>query len=212
MLPVLLRRDLHRSPGFALAGRRALDAAGLDAAEIGMLELYSCFPVAVRIQALELGISEERPLTCTGGMAFAGGPLNNFVLQAAVRMARLLRERSGHGLLTAVSGIMTKQGVSVWSSAPAPDGFSWHDVSEAAAAETAAVEVSTQPSAIGRIAGHTVCFDREGRPERAVAYVDLDDGGRTLAGTDAVDVLRRAQEVELNGARVRVADGELRLD
>ena len=72
----------QRVPGFAHAGRRALAHAGLAAAELGPLELYSCFPVAVRAQARELGIDEARPLTVTGGMTFAGGPLNNFVLQA----------------------------------------------------------------------------------------------------------------------------------
>jgi acetyl-CoA C-acetyltransferase len=209
MLPLLLRAELHRSPGFALAGRRALEAAGLGCEEVDLLELYSCFPVAVRVQALELGISPERPLTVTGGMAFAGGPLNNFVLQAVVRMARLLRERPGHGLATAVSGLMTKQGVSVWSSAPAPGGFRYDDVSDEAAAATAQVEAASDGCGAGRVAGYTVWFDREGRAERAVAYVDLDDGRRTLAGSDVPDLLERVQRTELCGARVRVADGEL---
>jgi hypothetical protein len=54
-----------------------------------------CFPSAVRVQVRELGIDLRRPPTLTGGMAFAGGPLNNFVFQALVTMARVLRADPG---------------------------------------------------------------------------------------------------------------------
>ena len=69
----------------------ALEHAGVDIDAIEHLELYSCFPAAVRVQARELGIDAARRLTLSGGMAFAGGPLNNFVLQALVRMVGALR-------------------------------------------------------------------------------------------------------------------------
>ncbi len=95
MLPLAARPALERVPGFAHAGRRAFAHAGLAAAELDRLELYSCFPVAVRVQARELGIDEARPLTVTGGMTFAGGPLNNFVLQALAKMARGAARRAG---------------------------------------------------------------------------------------------------------------------
>ena len=72
---------------------------------------------AVRMQCRELGIDHRRTLTVTGGMAFAGGPLNNFVLQAMVRTAEVLRSQPGAtALVTAVSGMVTKQGVSLWAS------------------------------------------------------------------------------------------------
>jgi acetyl-CoA C-acetyltransferase len=91
MLPLVHRAELHRCAAFGIAGRRACELASLLVAEIAHLELYSCFPVAVRVQQRELGIPRDRPVTVTGGMAFAGGPLNNFVLQAAVRLAQCLR-------------------------------------------------------------------------------------------------------------------------
>ena len=205
MLPLVERRELHRAPGFGLAGRAALAAAGLEVGELTRLELYSCFPVAVRIQALELGIDESRPLSVTGGMTFAGGPLNNFVLQAAVRMAQVLRADPGHGLVTAVSGLMTKQGVSIWSNAPAADGFRADDVSGAAAEETPQVEVAPEGEGRARVAGHCICFDRQGRAERVVAYLDLADGRRTLAASDDADWMASMQRTELNGTTVRVA-------
>ena len=57
------------------------------------VDLYSCFPVAVEVQAQELGISPHRALTLTGGMTFGGGPFNNYALQGAAAMVRELRSR-----------------------------------------------------------------------------------------------------------------------
>ena len=54
-----------------------------------------------------------------GGMPFAGGPFNNFVFQATVAMVECLRERPGsEGLVTAVSGLLTKPGLTVWGTDP----------------------------------------------------------------------------------------------
>jgi acetyl-CoA C-acetyltransferase len=204
MVPLVLRRELHRSPGFAKAGARALASAGLSLDDLTHIELYSCFPVAVRIQALELGLSEDRPLTVTGGMAFAGGPLNNFVLQAAVRMAKLLREQGGHGLLDAVSGLMTKQGVSVLSTTPVPGGFRYEDVSAEVARATPVVPVAARAEGPARVAGYTVLHGRDGGPERVAAYCDLADGSRTIAVSRDAEWLEELGTAELCGERVRV--------
>jgi len=70
----------------------------------------------------ELGIPPERPPSLAGGMAFAGGPLNHFVLQGLVKMVEPLRNDAGSlGLVRAVSGILTMQGVSLWSTQPPSD-------------------------------------------------------------------------------------------
>ena len=146
MLPYTERRELHRCAGFARAGERAFERAGRDLASVTHRELYSCFPSAVRVQLRELAIQDERPFSVTGGMAFAGGPVNNFVLQALVRMVHLLRETpGGTGLLTAVSGMLAKQGVSLWSSQPGSAPFGHDDVSEAAARGTPAAPFDDAP-------------------------------------------------------------------
>ena len=69
--------------------------AELAIADVDLVELYTCFPVAVETYAAELGLSSTRDLTVTGSMAFAGGPYNNYVLQATCRMGQLLREGKG---------------------------------------------------------------------------------------------------------------------
>ena len=114
------RRHLHCSPGARLAGQKALQIGAVTVDELAYLDMYSCFPAAVQIYAEELGISLDRQLTVTGGMTFGGGPLNNYVLQSTCRMAELLRDNSSRksrahggaekGLVTSVSGMLTKQG------------------------------------------------------------------------------------------------------
>ncbi|MBW2697813.1 MAG: acetyl-CoA acetyltransferase, partial [Deltaproteobacteria bacterium] len=124
MVPFSARPELHRSPGAAVAGRRALALAGTDADDVEHLDIYSCFPAPVQVFVRELDLPTDRSLTVTGGMAFAGGPLNNYVLQATVRMAEVLRADPGSkGLVTSISGYHNKQGFGVWSTRPPPLGF-----------------------------------------------------------------------------------------
>jgi acetyl-CoA C-acetyltransferase len=51
------RTNLHSSPGMALAGRRALEMAGITIDDIDWLDLYSCFPCAVEMACDALGIA-----------------------------------------------------------------------------------------------------------------------------------------------------------
>ena len=87
------RMELYEEPPQRLAGLRALELAGVEPAALDFVDLYSCFPSAVQLGATALGLDLERPLTVTGGLTFAGGPLNSYVIHAiATTMARL-RER-----------------------------------------------------------------------------------------------------------------------
>src|SRR5690606_27749788 len=99
MVAVSARAGLAECPGARITGRAALKAAGLATADIDLIELYSCFPLAVQTYAEGLGLSLERDLTVTGGMPFAGGPYNNYFLQATCRAAELLREGRGRNAL-----------------------------------------------------------------------------------------------------------------
>ncbi|NRA06763.1 MAG: acetyl-CoA acetyltransferase [Myxococcales bacterium] len=204
MLPLVARERPGDSPASRIAGRRALALAGLELEEIRHFELYSCFPSAVRIQAREFGLSLAPPRTLTGGMAFAGGPLNNFVLQAAVRMVETLRADPGsHGFLTAVSGVLTKVGVSLWSTRPGE--YRYEDVSEAVARETRTREVVASGQGEGRVVACTVEYDRTG-PSRGVALCDLPEGRRTIVETRDDALMEALTREEFCGRPVRVHD------
>ncbi|MGH0034098.1 MAG: acetyl-CoA acetyltransferase [Myxococcota bacterium] len=180
MRPLTERADLDRSPGFRLAGEKLVARTGVDLASVPHRELYSCFPSAVRVQQRELALRPDEPVTLTGGMGFAGGPLNNFVLQAAVALVRTLRAHPGEpGLLTAVSGMLTKQGAGLWSTEPGP-GFHFDEVGEAAAAADPGREVALEGAGDATIASYTVLGGRGGA-ESAILVCDREDGRRQLA-------------------------------
>jgi len=208
IVPVSRRAVLHRSPGFAAAGAEALGSAGVGVDDLAHLDLYSCFPIAVRVQAAELGIGPDRTLTVTGGMTFGGGPLNNYVLQSTARMAQVLREDPGSlGLVTAVSGLLTKQGVSVWSSRPPAAPCRVADVSERAAAATPAVDVVTGREGPATVATYTVRYGEDGAPTRAVALVDLADGPRAIAVSGDPGLASAMTAEEFCGRTVDLDDG-----
>jgi acetyl-CoA C-acetyltransferase len=210
MLPLVHRSELHRCAAFRIAGRRAAELASLRLAQLAHLELYSCFPVAVRVQQRELGIPRQQPVTVTGGMAFAGGPLNNFVLQAAVRLAQRLRESPGaSGMLNAVSGMLTKQGVSLWSSRPGP-AFEALDVSAEAERATARVEVAEGFRGRARVAGYTVLYEGD-RPTQTVLLCDTGDSRRAVAVSEDPALARTAVTRELCGCELEIAADGVKL-
>jgi acetyl-CoA C-acetyltransferase len=203
MVALSERRELHRSPGFRHAGQRCLEHAGLGIGDVAHRELYSCFPVAVRLQLRELGITDDRPVTVTGGMAFAGGPLNNFVLQAAVRMTQVLREDAGStGMVNAVSGIMTKQGVTLWSTAPPERPFAFADVSEQTARDVAQVRVHATAEGDATVASYTVQYLGD-TPHRTFLLCDLPNGDRALIASEDPTLAQRATHQDLCGETLR---------
>jgi acetyl-CoA C-acetyltransferase len=211
MVPLPRRDELHRWPAF----ERVADALGLTepgATPPEVVELYSCFPAAVQVQAAALGLPLDRPLTVSGGMTFGGGPLNNSVLQAMVPFARQLRDRpDATGLVTSVSGMLTKPGGSTWSATPPPAPFRATDVSAAAEAATAVRPLLPDSTGSCVIAGGTVLFGDVG-PLRAIAVVTV-DGGRTIARSTDAAVAASMAETDWIGRAVTVtAPGEFTAD
>ncbi|MEH6551804.1 MAG: hypothetical protein V7744_17650 [Pseudomonadales bacterium] len=189
MLPPAQRPELSRVPGARIAGRRALDHAGIAASDIDLLEMYSCFPVAVETYQREIGLPSDRDLTVTGGMPFAGGPLNNYVLQSTCRMIELLRQGKGRsGLVTSVSGMLTKQGFGVWSMEPAVNDFAYIDVTDEVAECTPAMELVDGYEGDVCLVAHTVMY-HGGQPWRAVAIADTPEHKRVVIYSELADVM-----------------------
>ena len=115
------RASLTASPAIRAAGRAALEAADAGIDDVGFFDLYSCFPAAVQIGRDALGITpaDDRSLTVTGGLGFAGGPVNNYPTHGLAAMLDRLRGRPGAiGLTTALGWYVTKHSIGVWSAAP----------------------------------------------------------------------------------------------
>ena len=208
MAAVSTRAQLHRCVGAELAGQAGLEAVGWTPADIDLVDLYSCFPVAVETYAAALGLAPDQPLTVTGGMAFAGGPYNNYQLHATCRVAELLR--AGHGrnaVVSCVSGVLTKQGFGMYSRDPGP-AFSRLDLTDVVAAATCTLPVQDAHDGPAVVAGYTVVQSRS-EPARGIVLVDTPAGARALATTDDAVLIARLQAEECVGARVRLRGHEL---
>ena len=213
MVPLSRRAELGRSPAIAEVARALTELGGVAPADVSYVDLYSCFPIAVRNQARELGVRLDPAPTLTGGMTFAGGPLNNYVLQAMAKVVQTLRARTRHRWRWSprISGMITKQGGGLWSGRPPAAEFRAADVTEAAASATRTVEVDPDTAGDeGTIAGYTVAYPRTQSPT-VVALVDLADGdGRWPPTTDA-DVVTDLMTTEGVGRPVAVEGAALRL-
>ncbi len=209
MIAVSARQDLARCPGARITGQAALAAGELTIEAIDLIELYSCFPIAVETYAAALGLAPDVAHTITGGMPFAGGPFNNYVLQATCRAAELLRAGTARtALISSVSGLLTKQGFGLWSANPAPHGFVNADLTSAVAREVGALEVVEDFSGEGQVVGYTVLHGRQQAP-RGVVLLAIAHGRRAFATTEEPALLASMQEDEWVGRRVLIDNNRL---
>ena len=206
------RADLCSSPAIRLAGRAVLDLAGADVDDLAHVDLYSCFPSAVQIAAAELGLGVDRPLTVTGGMSFAGGPWNNYVMHAIATMVGRLRAEPGAlGLCTANGGFVTKHAFGVYSTTPPPAGFRW---------TSPQAEIDALPrrhpadgyAGPATVESGTVMYERDGSPTLALAACLTAEGARVWASATDPDVMAAMVLDDVVGRAGTVdADGVLTL-
>ncbi|MGD9796824.1 MAG: hypothetical protein AB7V15_01785, partial [Acidimicrobiia bacterium] len=204
------RHDLASSPAIARAGRAALDLAGIGIDDVAHVDLYSCFPSAVEVAAEALGLSLDRDLTVTGGLTFAGGPWNAYVVHSLATMATVLREDpDAYGLVSANGGFLTKHAVGVWSARPPEHGTRWASVQDALDASAPRRLAVPHHEGTATVETYTVLHDRAGDPERAWVFALTAEGHRTLAVSDRGDLMATLEAEDVLGQRVDVADGVL---
>jgi acetyl-CoA C-acetyltransferase len=206
------RNDLHTSPAVGVVGRATLAEAGLSIDDVDHIDLYSCFPVAVEVGADELGLDLGRQLTLTGGLSFAGGPWNNYVMHSIAAMVDALRDDPGsHGLVWGNGGYLTKHSFGVYGTEPPEDGFR-HAHPQMEIDDLPSREVAPGYDGEATIESWVVMHDRDGRPEKAFAALLTPDGRRAWATTDDPDALRTMVDEEMIGREVHRADvGDLTL-
>ncbi|MET0727474.1 MAG: acetyl-CoA acetyltransferase [Acidimicrobiales bacterium] len=193
------RDQLGASPAIRLAGRAALDLAGIGVDDLAHVDLYSCFPSAVQIAAGELGLGTDRPLTVTGGLSFAGGPWNNYVMHAIVTMAEVLLGDPGSlGLVTANGGFITKHAFGVYGTEPAARPFR-HAEPQAEVDALPRREICEEPGGSVAIEAWTVMHDRDGNPERGILAGLVDDGRRAWGLTSDPATMKAMVAEDLAG-------------
>jgi acetyl-CoA C-acetyltransferase len=199
------RAELYESPAIRIAGGRALELAGLTPDDLDLVDVYSCFPVAVEVAAAAIGLDTRRPLTITGGLTFAGGPLNNYVMHSVARAVELLREqREARCLITANGGYLTKHAFGVYSAQPPAKPFQHQDV-QAEVDATPSREVALAFDGDATVESYTVMYGPEG-PAMGHVVCRLPDGRRAWANCEDPGTLDSMTREEFCGKPVRVAD------
>ncbi len=181
------RDNFATTPAIELGGRAALELAGMNIDDIDIVDLYSCFPSAVQLGAQSLGLSLDRQLTRTGGLPFAGGPWNNYVMHAIATTINDLRSGAGtNALVWGNGGYATKHSFGIYSTSEPLQGFR-HGSPQAQIDAMPRRELADGPDAAGpvTIEAYTVMHDRDGNPETAFVACRLADGRRAWGASTA---------------------------
>jgi acetyl-CoA C-acetyltransferase len=207
--PLTDRRDLCDRTGIGVAGRRALELAGVAPEELAEVDLYSCFPSAVRIAARELGLPLGRELSVTGGLTFGGGPFNSYVLHSiATLMGRLRGRPEARGLATGIGGYMAKHAAAVYGAAPPAAGFAYADCTEQALAAPTRRFVADFEGPV-RVESFAQMPGRD-RDDFLLVACLTDEGSRTFATFADARAPEALESEELCGRTGRIRAGELR--
>ena len=199
---LLRRTEPHTWPAMGVLGRAVAGRIGRPLPEAEVLEVYSCFPAAVRVQQRELGLAPDAAPTVTGGMAFAGGPFNNFVLQAMVEV--VARVRADPGALGAGhlgQRAPDQPGIGAWSARPdgrPPWWPTWPARARRRPASSDVLETLEEYAGDATVVTYTVTFDGMD-PVRTVALCRTADGTRCVAMSDDAALAAPAPSTSWSG-------------
>ena len=203
------RWSFAETPAIELGGRTALDLVGLTIDDIDIVDLYSCFPSAVQLGAQSLGLSLDRQLTRTGGLTWAGGPWNNYVMHAIATTVRDLREGAGQkALVWANGGYVSKHSFGVYGIEPCEKMFrATHPQAKIDELPKRSLAAPADAAGPATIEAYTVMHSRDGEPERVFAACLLADERRAWGVSSAADLAAAMCEGEWVG-RAATLDAE----
>lgn len=205
------RRDLHSSPAIAEAAKKLFSLANIGPDDVDHIDLYSCFPSAVQVGAESMGFSEDRQLTQTGGLTFAGGPLNNYVTHSIATMIDVVRADAGSvGLVSANGGFLTKHAIGLYSTEPSAAGYQAADVQDQVDLIPPTPVAEDHTGAV-TIEAYTVMHNADG-PEVGLCALRTADGARTWGRvTDLAAATAMTTEETIGQAANLDAEGTLTL-
>ena len=207
MIAIQQRPKLYESLGMIYAAKsinRMMEQLDI---RLDAYDLYSCFPAAVKMFSKSLELGSESPKTITGSMPYAGGPLNSFVIHSTVKMIQKIRAlEARHGLVTGVSGMMTKQSFCVWGK-EYQEQFIFDDVTERAKLDEKPVELSDIAEGEGVIIGYTIIEGSE-HASKAVLYLDDEKKHRKVVSSLDKNFINLLMEEEWVGKKVKFKDGQ----
>ncbi|MEM6963073.1 MAG: hypothetical protein AAF550_15205, partial [Myxococcota bacterium] len=183
-----VRPDPGRSPIAEQVVRRSLAMAGIDASELSLLDIYSCFPVAVTAvaDALQRKTDGVDRLTLTGGLAYFGGPGNNYAMHSLAEMWSQVRlDPVQYGYVHANGGMLSKHSGGVFSCRPSK--VDWSQVNTVMPTDDqSSLELEENPVR-GTALAHCVHY-RRGEPAVGVLLATSPEGKRFACRTAKDDL------------------------
>jgi acetyl-CoA C-acetyltransferase len=205
------RWSLAEAPAIRLAGRRALELAGVGVDDLAHVDVYSCFPSAVQIAAKEIGLGTDRaahghrrPVVRRWAVERLREPLHRH--HGGPPAGRRRRGRAGHGQRR-VPHQARLRGV---QHHPSPGRLPpRRPAGRGRRPPVATARRARRPAADGEVVVETstVMHDRASNPERAILSTLLADGRRAWGGSTDPAVLRELTTVETAG-RTGTVDAE----
>jgi acetyl-CoA C-acetyltransferase len=162
----------------------------------------------VQLAARELGLPVDdpaRPLTCTGGLTFFGGPGNNYATHGIAAVTRELRAAPAGtvGLSTALGWYATKHALGVYGNEPPARPFA----ALTPEPDRPAPRAVAPPGAYTAVAETcTLVYDREGTPSYGLLFAILDDGRRAIGHTNDPKVMAAMEREDILGQPVELRD------
>ena len=208
------RSNYFSSPSLQATIHAVLKRNRLDASQCEHVELYSCFPCVPKHARREANFRTDIPLTVSGGLTFAGGPIRNYMMHATAAMTDKLRQSGHYGMLFGNGGYLTEAHAIVLSRRPiegAPLAESF-DVQEDADARRGDVPPFVNDYVgPGQLETFTVTHSREGEPLFGTIIGRGKSGERFICRADAddADMMRflMSGQAEPVGTSGEVIDG-----
>ena len=206
MIATLQRPNLIEPIGMRLASEYILNICEKNNLNIDFYDLYSCFPIAIQMFAKSLQLKDINNSSITGAMPFAGGPINSFVLHSTVKLiSKIRKQQKGTGIITGVSGMMTKQSYALWSKNPVID-FIHKDFTNEANSIEMPVKLSNDVNGDGVIIGYTVL---KKNISKAVIYLNTADNKRKLITSSDKSIIESMEKEEWVGKKVNFKKDQL---
>ena len=208
MIAVQQRPKLYESIGMDYAANKILEFVNKLNITIDKYDLYSCFPAAVKMFQNSLKIEDGKQISITGSMPFAGGPLNSYVLHSSVQMIKEIRAgKTNYGLVTGVSGMMTKQSFCIWG-IEFKEKFLFFDVSKKARADELPLKLLTKSHGSAKVVGYTFYRDTD-MSFKAVLYIEDEKKSRKVVTSKKPEFIKRLKIEDWVGKYIKYNENQV---